>query len=196
MKDFKRMVIKTNEIEKQNLIKEFGNLANNVNQLKLDLNAKLDASFSLADVVDFITDPSTLETLFKEVEKSAIKQRAKNQGVTLAQLEQLENVELNKQQLDFLGRAKKLKGSNLFAKGMTSEDWLSADGKIEVSEKVEEVFTELTTTYTSSEQANDRLELVRLFNQYLDKYGDSHAIKRILTSGIRPNLDFINYGIQ
>ncbi|UII81507.1 hypothetical protein [Flagellimonas sp. CMM7] len=195
MKDFRRKVIKTNEIEKQNLIKEFGNLSNNVNQLKLDLNAKLDPTFNLADVVDFIENPKSLETLFKEVEKSAIKQRAKNQGVTLAQLEQLENVELNKQQLDFLARANKLKGSNLFAKGMTSEDWL-VNNEIKITEKVDEVFTALTTTYTSSEQANDRLELVELFNRYIDKYGDSHTIKRILTSGNRPNLDFINYGIQ
>ncbi|MDC6364819.1 MULTISPECIES: hypothetical protein [Flavobacteriaceae] len=195
MKNFRRKVIKTNEIEKQNLVKEFGNLVNNVNQLKLDLNAKLDASFSLADVVDFIENPTSLETLFKEVEKSAIKKRAELQGVTLAQLEQLENVELNKQQLNFLARAKKLKGSNLFTKGMTSEDWL-VNNEIKITEKVDEVFTELTTMYTASEQANDRLELVRLFNQYLDKYGDGLTIKRILTSGNRPNLERINYGIQ
>lgn len=196
MKKFTRKVIKTNEQEKYNLVKEFQNLATMVNNFKLDINAKMDATYDLAEVVDFIANPTALQSIFKEVQKSAIKKRAELQGVTLAELEQLENVELSKMQLDFLARANKLKGSNLFAKGMSSNDWL-VNNEIKITEKVSDVFTELTTVYTSSEQANDRLELVELFNKYVDKYGsDSHTIKRILTSGNRPNLDFVNYGLQ
>ncbi|MEM9001497.1 MAG: hypothetical protein AAGB24_14635 [Bacteroidota bacterium] len=179
MKNFKKQIIKVDLQRIENQKRAFGILANNVNQFKLDLNAKMDATFSLADVVDFIEDPSTLENYFKEVEKSAIRKRADAQGVTLRELEQLENIELTKVQLDFIARAKKLKQSLLF-QSMGSKEWL-VDGEIVLTEEVEQVLTEACTTYTNNELENSRLAVLKVFKKHLelDRY-DKNTMLRIL----------------
>lgn len=179
MKNFKKQVIKIDLQRIENQKRAFGILANNVNQFKLDINAKMDATFSLADVVDFLTEPSTLENFFKEVEKSAIRKRADVQGVTLRELEQLENIELTKVQLDLLARAKKLKQSLLF-QGMGSKEWL-VDGEIVLTEEVEQVLTEACTTYTNNELENSRLAVLKVFKKHLelDRY-DKNTMLRIL----------------
>lgn len=179
MKKFEKQVIKIDLQRIENYQTEFLNLAKNVKQFKLDINAKLDTTFSIADVVDFITDPATLETIFVEVQKSAIRKRVESQGVTLSELEQLENIELSKVQLDFLARAKKLKQSLLF-QGMSSKDWL-VDGEIVLTEEVEQVLTEACTVYTNNELENSRLAVLKAFKKHLelDRY-DKNTMLRIL----------------
>ena len=177
MKIFKKQVIKIDLQRIENYKTEFKNLVNNVNQFKIDLNAKLDTTFSIADGIDFVEKQNTLRELFEEVQKSAIKKRAGLQGVTLSELEKLENIELSKTQLDFIDTAKKLSQSLLF-QGMNSEDWLEG-GEIVLNDAVEKVLIDLCTTYTKNEKENSRLNVLQAFYKHLelDKYDKTVMLK-------------------
>lgn len=190
MKNFKKQVIKVDLQKIENYKTEFLNLANNVNQFKLDVNVSLDTSFSLAEASGFVENPDTLRQLFEEVEKSAIRKRADAQGVTLSQLEKLENPELTKVQLKFIDTAKKLKQSLLY-QGMDSKVWLE-DGQIVLSEEVEQVLTEICTTYTKNELENSRLGVLQAFRKHLElnKY-DRMVMLKIL--GNNDPESFIGY---
>jgi len=181
MKNFKKQVIKIDYLKIENYKTEFLNLVNNVNQFKIDLNAKLDTTFSITDVVDFVEKPNTLRELFQEVQKSEIKKRAGLQGVTLSELEKLENIELSKIQLDFIDTAKKLSQSLLF-QGMNSNDWLEG-GEIILNDSVEKVLKNLCTIYTKNELENSRMAVLQAFRKHLelDKY-DKTVILKILSN--------------
>ena len=181
MKNFKKQVIKIDYLKIENYKTEFLNLVNNVNQFKIDLNAKLDTTFSITDVVDFVEKPNTLRELFREVQKSEIKKRAGLQGVTLSELEKLENIELSKIQLDFIDTAKKLSQSLLF-QGMNSNDWLEG-GEMILNDSVEKVLKNLCTIYTKNELENSRLNVLQVFKKHLelDKY-DKTVILKILSN--------------
>jgi len=181
MKNFKKQVIKIDYLKIENYKTEFLNLINNVNQFKIDLNSKLDTTFSITDVVDFVEKPNTLRGLFQEVQKSKIKKRAELQGVTLSELEKLENIELSKIQLDFIDTAKKLSQSLLF-QGMNSKNWLEG-GEIILNDAVEKVLKNLCTIYTKNELENSRLAVLKEFRKHLelDKY-DKTVMLKILSN--------------
>nr|WP_299385461.1 hypothetical protein [Allomuricauda sp.] len=197
MKNFKRQILEQNGDEKNNLITSFNNAIRIISEYQSELNAKFKTLYSVAEVIGFIERPETLKALFDEQNLLAAIEKAKAVGINVSVLEGLDSIPLSKIQSDALNKLQSFKKTTPFMYGLSSSDWMDADGNISVSERVEEAFTEATTTYTVNEKSNSRLKSLEAVEKHLQQYpDDAPTLKRILFYGHKPNRAYVNYGQQ
>ena len=190
---FTKRVVSQNSQENENLLKGFKNEVASINEYWHKLNAILGTLYKLSDLVAFIENPSILVDVFTNANKKAAIDTANESGIDVKALNGLDNIALNSKQQGIINELQKFSKFSMFKNGLSSKDWLVKE-EIVVTEKVEEVFEELTTQYTKGLIANNRLNVLEAFEQHLEIFPEDKAtIMQILRHG--NGRQFINYGL-
>lgn len=188
---FQKRVINVNDQERMNLVQGFKNEATAINDFWLRANAELGSLYSLGDIVSFIEDLNLLYDLFYDENKSKAIEKAKTNGISVEALSGLDAIPLTKKQSNIIQELKRLGQFSMFKNGLSSQHWL-IDGEIQVTEKVEEVFEELTTEFTKAPIASSRLNVLEAFEKHIDQFPED---KLAMIQVIRHGRKFVNYGL-
>ena len=190
---FKKRVISVNDQEKQNLILGFNNEAKSINNYWHQLNALLGTLYKLSDIIAFIENPNILKDVFNKENKSLAIATAKQNSIGVEALKGLDSISLDSKQQGIINELQKFSSYSMF-KYFKSEDWLIKE-EIVVTEKVQEVFEELTTEYTKAPVANSRFNLLEQFLEHLVQFPNDRANVLQILKGGENGRQFINYGL-
>lgn len=190
---FSKRVVSQNSQEQKNLILGFKNEAKAISDYWLSLNALLGSLYKLSDIIAFIEQPSILVDVFNKENKSLAIDSAKENGISVEALKDLDNIALSSKQQGIIDELQRFRNFSMFKNGLSSKDWLVQES-IEVTENVQKVFEKLTTQYTKGLIANNRLNVLEAFENHLEIFPEDKAtIMQILKHG--NGRQFINYGL-
>ena len=188
---FKKRVISVNDQEKQNLILGFNNEAKSINNYWHQLNALLGTLYKLSDIIAFIENPNILKDVFNKENKSLAIATAKQNSIGVEALKGLDSISLDSKQQGIINELQKFSSYSMF-KYFKSEDFLIKE-EIVVTEKVQEVFEELTTVFAINDTACAMLDIVELVEQFKVNHPNNVlGLKRVLFSGQTVKREFIN----
>ncbi|MEL7270656.1 MAG: hypothetical protein AAGL34_13875 [Bacteroidota bacterium] len=187
---FTKRVINVNDQERMNLIQGFKNEALKVKDFWLKHNAKGNL-YKLSDIISFIEDPSILREVFDKENRDEIIAMSFANGIDVNSIRGLDDIPLRGDQQIILNELEKLKKFSMFNNGLSSKDWLVKE-EIQVTEKVEEVFEELSTEFTKAPIASSRLDVLEAFEKHIEQYPND---KLEMIQVIRHGRKFVNYGL-